>query len=178
MSTLKDVAEIAGVSVSTVSYVLSGKKTVRPETLKRIQDAIKQVDYCPNLLASGLKTNLSKTIGVVMWDMQNNYSIEVLRVMEDTICKYGYCMIVCDSDQSPEKERKNLRILLARNIDGLILMAVEITYYPATGMHRYRLSVLIVWLMKRFLPFSQTALQAGRWEQTIFFPKAAGKFCF
>ena len=49
MSTLKDVAEIAGVSVSTVSYVLSGKKTVRPETLKRIQDAIKQVDYCPNL---------------------------------------------------------------------------------------------------------------------------------
>ena len=57
MSTLKDVAEIAGVSVSTVSYVLSGKKTVRPETLKRIQDAIKQVDYCPNLLASGLKTN-------------------------------------------------------------------------------------------------------------------------
>ena len=48
MSTLKDVAEIAGVSVSTVSYVLSGKKTVRPETLKRIQDAIKQVDYCPN----------------------------------------------------------------------------------------------------------------------------------
>ena len=109
MSTLKDVAEIAGVSVSTVSYVLSGKKTVRPETLKRIQDAIKQVDYCPNLLASGLKTNLSKTIGVVMWDMQNNYSIEVLRVMEDTICKYGYCMIVCDSDQSPEKEKKNLR---------------------------------------------------------------------
>ena len=122
MSTLKDVAEIAGVSVSTVSYVLSGKKTVRPETLKRIQDAIKQVDYCPNLLASGLKTNLSKTIGVVMWDMQNNYSIEVLRVMEDTICKYGYCMIVCDSDQSPEKEKKNLRRLLARNIDGLILM--------------------------------------------------------
>ena len=122
MSTLKDVAEIAGVSVSTVSYVMSGKKTVRPETLKRIQDAIKQVDYCPNLLASGLKTNLSKTIGVVMWDMQNNYSIEVLRVMEDMICKYGYCMIVCDSDQSPEKERKNLRRLLARNIDGLILM--------------------------------------------------------
>lgn len=122
MSTLKDVAELAGVSVSTVSYVMSGKKTVRPETLKRIQDAIKQVDYCPNLLASGLKTNLSKTIGVVVWDMQNNYCIEVLHVMEDMICKYGYCMIVCDSDQSPEKEKQNLRRLLARNIDGLILM--------------------------------------------------------
>ena len=53
MSTLKDVAEIAGVSVSTVSYVMSGKKTVRQETLKRLEDAIQQVDYCQNLQASG-----------------------------------------------------------------------------------------------------------------------------
>lgn len=122
MTTLKDVAERAGVSVSIVSYVLNGKKKVRPETLKRIEDAIEELDYCPNLLASSLKTNLSKTVGVVVSDFENLFFIELLKSMEEELAKEGYCMTVCNADNSSEKEKKCLRRLLSRNIDGLILI--------------------------------------------------------
>ncbi|WP_195421439.1 LacI family DNA-binding transcriptional regulator [Faecalicatena contorta] len=123
MSTLKEVAEMAGVSVSTVSYVLSGKKKVRPETLKRIEDAIDALDYCPNLLASSLKTNQSKTIGVVVSDLKNLFFVDILKSMEDELAKAGYCMTVCNADNDGDKEKKCLRRLLSRNIDGLILIS-------------------------------------------------------
>lgn len=122
MATLKDVAERAGVSISTVSYVLNGKKTVRPDTLKRIEDAIEQLDYYPNLLASSLKTNRSKTVGVVVSDFQNLFFVDVLLSIESELGKYDYCMTICNSDNSPSKEKKCLQRLLSRNIDGLILI--------------------------------------------------------
>ena len=122
MTTLKDVAEMAGVSVSTVSYVLNGKKKVRPETLKRIEDAIDKLDYCPNLMASGLKTNLSKTVGIVVSDMENQFYIELIKALELELEKSGYCMILCNSDNDAHREKKSLRRLMSRNIDGLLLI--------------------------------------------------------
>lgn len=126
MATLKDVAEMAGVSASTVSYVLNGKKTVRPETLQRIEDAIEKLDYCPNLLASSLKTNQSKTIGVVVSDLKNLFFVDVLASIEEELGRQGYCMTVCNSDNSSSKEKKSLRRLLSRNIDGLILIGTGV----------------------------------------------------
>ena len=122
MTTLKDVAQMAGVSISTVSYVLNGKKKVRPETLKRIENAIDILDYCPNLTASALKTNLSRTVGVVVSDMESIFYVEILKYIEKELDKSGYCMIVCNSDNDAEREKKCLRRLLSRNIDGLLLI--------------------------------------------------------
>lgn len=122
MATLKDVAEMSGVSVSTVSYVLNGKKTVRPETLKRIEDAIEQLDYYPNLLASSLKTNQSKIIGVVVSDMSNLFIVDVLLSIEEELAQQGYCMIVCNSNNDSKREKKCIRRLLSRSIDGMILI--------------------------------------------------------
>lgn len=122
MTTLKDVAEMAGVSVSTVSYVLNGKKKVRPETLKRIEDAIDTLDYCPNLMASGLKTSLSRTVGIIVSDISSMFYTQLIGHMEAELDKCGYCMILCNSDNDPEREKKCLRRMLSRNIDGLILI--------------------------------------------------------
>lgn len=127
MTTLKDVAQMAGVSVSTVSYVLNGKKKVRPETLKRIENAIDALDYCPNLMASGLKTNLSRTVGIVVSDMENIFNVELLKSIEAELDKSGYCMTVCNSDNDAEREKKCLRRLLSRNIDGLLLIGTGIS---------------------------------------------------
>lgn len=123
MATLKQVAEMAGVSVSTVSYVLRGKKKVRPETQKRIEDAVDALDYYPNLLARSLKTNQSKTIGVVVSDLKNLFFVDILKSMEDELAKTDYCMTICNANNDEERERKSLRRLLSRNIDGLILIS-------------------------------------------------------
>ena len=122
MATLKDVARIAKVSPSTVSYVLSGKKSVRPETEKRVFDAVKALDYTPNLLASGLKTNSSMTVGVIVCDLKQMFFAEMVKHIACALDKEGYCMILCDSENDSEKEKKHLQQLLARNIDGLIIM--------------------------------------------------------
>lgn len=122
MSTLKDVAEMAGVSVSTVSYVLSGKKKVRPETLEKIQQAIRELKYQPNLLASSLKTRQSKTIGLVVSDLKSLFFVDILASMEEELACHGYCMIVCNADNDADREQNCLNQLLSRNIDGLILM--------------------------------------------------------
>lgn len=140
MATLKDVAELAGVSASTVSYVLNGKKTVRPDTLKRIEDAIEKLNYCPNLLASSLKTNRTKTIGVVVSDLKNIFFVDVLAGIEEELAERGYCMTVCNSDNSPAREEKCLRGLSSRNIDGLILIGTGDKLSPGS----YRTDIPIV----------------------------------
>lgn len=123
MTTLKDVAEMAGVSVSTISYVLNGKKKVRPETQKRIDEAIEKLEYYPNLNASSLKTKRFMTVGVIASDLKNLFIVDVLCSIESELNKQGYCMIVCNSENSAEKEKRCLQSLMARNIDGLILIA-------------------------------------------------------
>lgn len=126
MATLKDVAQLAGVSPSTISYVLNGKKTVRPETLKRIDDAIDQLGYYPNLAASSLKTNHSKTIGVVVSDLTNLFNVDVITSIEEELSKYEYCMIVCNSNNDAKQEKRCIRKLLSRNIDGILLIGTGI----------------------------------------------------
>ena len=124
MATLKDVAERAGVSASLVSYVLNGKRKVKPETLKRIEDAIEELDYYPNLQAASLKTKHSKLIGVVVSDMSSAFNADLLTGIEEALNLQGYCMIVCNSHNSPQKEKKNMRRILSQNIDGILLIGM------------------------------------------------------
>lgn len=129
MVTLKDVAAMAGVSPSTVSYVLNGKKTVRPETKKRIDDAVKKLDYCTNMVASSLKTNRSGTIGVVVSEMENVFFTKILCGIEEELGKFNYCMMICNAKNDAEKEKQQLRSLMGRNIDGLILIGTGESNY-------------------------------------------------
>ena len=142
MTTLKDVAERAGVSVGLVSYVLNGKKKVRPETYQRIQDAVEELDYYPNLVASGLKTNSSKMIGVVISDMRDWYIMEIVSDIEADLRELGYCMNICNSGNSVKKERKCIRNLLSHSIDGLILIGTGETDY--TFLNNQKIPVVVV----------------------------------
>lgn len=124
MATLKDVAERAGVSASLVSYVLNGKRKVKPETLKKIENAIEELDYYPNLQAASLKTKHSKLIGVVVSDMSSAFNADLLTGIEEALNFQGYCMIVCNSHNSPQKEKKSMRRILSQNIDGILLIGM------------------------------------------------------
>ena len=125
MGSLKDVAKLAGVSVSTVSYVINGKKTVRPETYKKIMDAIKEVDYHPNIAARSLKINKTKSIGIVVADFTNIFYIDVLTGIESELAKEGYSAIVSNSRNDPKIEEENLREIVNRNVDGIILLGTD-----------------------------------------------------
>jgi LacI family transcriptional regulator len=121
--TLRDVAEAAGVHVSTVSRVLSpeARHLVNEDTATRIDRLIDELGYSPNRLAQGLKTRRSMTAGVLVNDITNPVFTYVVRGIEDTLASSGYTALVANTDDDPERERVAFDALAARQVDGFIV---------------------------------------------------------
>lgn len=118
---IKDVAEMAGVSTATVSHVINQTRFVREETRQKVLDAIEVLNYQPSAIARGLATNSTQTIGLVVSDITNPFFTAVARGVEDEINQHGYHTIFCNTDEDPAREDEYLRLLSARQIDGLII---------------------------------------------------------
>lgn len=127
-ATLKDVAQLAGVSTATVSYALSGKKTISEETKQRIYDAIEQLDYVPDLNARSLSMRDSKLIGVVVPQtepgerlmFQNSFYSEVLGSIEYYARQQGYHILISATDAN----ESYLTLAKKRNLDGIIVIGM------------------------------------------------------
>ncbi len=122
MSTIKDVAKKAGVSISTVSYIINNKKKVRPQTKELVLKAIKELNYSPNLVARSLKTKKTHSLGVIVPDLSNMFFTEIIKGIEDIASKDGYVIILCSTYEDVKKEEKDLNTLLNKDIDGLIFI--------------------------------------------------------
>lgn len=122
MPTMKDVAKRAGVSLGTVSNALNGRASVSEENRKKVMDAVETLNYRPNFIARNLKTNTTKSLGLVIPDISNPYYPELARGVEDTARKFGYSVLLCNNDRSQSKEREYVRILLEKKMDGIILV--------------------------------------------------------
>lgn len=120
MTTLKDVAALAGLSVSTVSYVLNGKKKVKDETYQRIMQAVEQSGYVPNQQARSLKTRSTLSVGVVVPDISNQFFPEIVKGIDDTMSSQDYSIILCNTDNNMQREEKCVQTLLGKDIDGII----------------------------------------------------------
>ena len=137
-STLKDVAELAGVSAATVSYVLSGKRTISEETKARVLEAIEQLDYVPDLNARGLSMRDSKLIGVVVPQtepgerlmFQNSFYSEVLGSIEYYARQKGYHILISATDAN----ESYLTLAKQRNLDGIIVIGM----YPDEFYHEMK----------------------------------------
>ncbi|MEI6100839.1 MAG: extracellular solute-binding protein [Eubacteriales bacterium] len=123
MSTIKDVALLAGVSIGTVSNYLSGVKHVQPETAKKIKDAVKELDYRPNTYAKNLRTNKNCEIGVVLPNANEQYYTYLLAGIEAELKKAGYYLNLAFSGDVPENEIAIIDNLMKKNICGLIVMS-------------------------------------------------------
>lgn len=119
-ATIKDVAKKAGVSTATVSNVLTGRKAVSEELREQVNHVVKELNYRPNSIARSLKTNQSKTIGVIVPDILNPFFAEVLKSIGCEINKRDYQMVMYDSGEDAERERKLLSRLLDSEMDGII----------------------------------------------------------
>jgi len=119
---IRDVAQSAKVSTATVSRYLNGKyDTMSVATRQRIKETIKILGYKPNDVARTLRSLKSKTIGVIMSNILNPYSIALLQGIEEICSKSGYNIILCDTKESADKEREFIDMMLAKNIDGFII---------------------------------------------------------
>ena len=123
--TRKDVARYAGVSTAVVSYVVNGgPKTVAPATEAKVQDAIRVLGYRPNAAARALKLGSSETIGLVIPDNSNPFFSLLAHAVEDAAGELGYALFLTNSDGDLAKERRHIRNLAARQVDGVVLASV------------------------------------------------------
>lgn len=125
MVTLKEVAALAGVSVSTVSRALDGKSYVSDKTRKAVQQAAKKLEYRPNALAKSLKSGSTHTLALLIPDIQNPYLPMMVRGVEDEARNRGYTLILCNTDESIEAEREYLERLKNRWVDGFIISSMR-----------------------------------------------------
>ncbi len=120
MPGIKDVAQIAGVSTATVSRVLANSSRVKEETRKRVLDAVERLNYRPNLIARSLRAQKSSKIGLVVSDIRNPFFTAIGRAVEDAAYEQGYSVLMCNTDENPEKEELYLNLMHDENVAGVI----------------------------------------------------------
>ncbi len=120
--TISDVAKHANVSKSTVSQFLNKRYDYMSEkTRKKIEATIKELNYQPNIVARSLKQKSTFTVGVVVANILHTFSTHIIRAIEDFFHKHDFHIIVCNADDQPEKERKYIEMLRAKQVDGIII---------------------------------------------------------
>lgn len=120
MATIKDVAARAGVSLGTVSNVLSGLPSVSPDLRRRVERAIRDLGYRPNQIARSLKTKQTRTLGLVVSDITNPFFSEMARGAETAALQAGYLVTAFNTDDRPDLEQSVFEMLLPRGFDGLL----------------------------------------------------------
>ena len=125
-ATMKDIAKMTGLGLATISKYMNGGK-VRPNNKKLIEDAVKELRFVPNEFARSLKTSQSRTVGVVIPELGNQFITSIIITMEDILRKHDYAVIVCDCRTDPRREKEAVSFLMHKRVDGLINMATDTT---------------------------------------------------
>ncbi|MDO4869412.1 MAG: LacI family DNA-binding transcriptional regulator [Bacillota bacterium] len=119
---IKQIAKKAGVSVATVSRVLNHPENVAPATREKIQKIMEQEEYTPNWFAQGLNFNRTKTIGLLIPQTMNSSNMEIANGIEEVARQKGYITFICNMEKDAQIEKNYIDHLIARKVDGLILM--------------------------------------------------------
>ena len=121
LSTVSDVAKRAGVSTMTVSRVINNSGYISQETRERVEKAIAELGYVPNALARSFRSKQTCLLALVLPDITNPFWTTIARGVEDTASRNGFHVILCNTDESPEKEANYINVLLQRRVDGIII---------------------------------------------------------
>jgi len=119
--TIKDIAKEADVSITTVSRVLNNKPDVGDDTRAKILKIIEKMNYNPNSVARGLVMQKTHTIGLIIPDISNPFFPQIVRAVEDKAQELGYSVILFNTDNHLERERKAVELFKSKQIDGLIV---------------------------------------------------------
>lgn len=159
-ASIYDVAREARVSVFTVSAVVNQKAHVGKRLRDRVQAAIRKLNYRPNLLARSLAKQKTHTLGMIIPDITNPFFPMVVRGAEDAAQKYGYNVLLCNSDDTQEKEESALELLLSKRVDGILLTKVVCDITQGIRQMIQEMNVPIVLMMRTVPAISKDAVIA------------------
>jgi LacI family transcriptional regulator len=144
VSTLTDVARLAGVSTMTVSRVINNSGYVSPEARARVTKAIAELGYMPNVLARQLRSKRTKTLALIVTDIANPFFTTIARGVEDAARAKGYAVMFCSTDESEEEETEYVRMLIGRQVDGVLLVPAAGNSSSVQLLNKHGLPVVVL----------------------------------
>ena len=143
--TRNDVAALAGVAPSTVSYVINnGPRSVSVEAREQVLKAIAKLGYHPSDVARSLRTRRTQTIGLVIPDITNPYYGEMAQAVEDVSFQHGYTVILAHSSHLPERELRYSQVLRSKQVDGAIFLPVTPDLEPLHALQQAGIPVVVL----------------------------------
>ena len=166
---IKDIANKVGVSTALVSYVLNGlekEKRIGPEVVKKIHEAVKELNYQPNQIARSLRKGSTSTIGLIVADISNPFFGQLARVVENEAAQFGYAVVFGSSDENAANSAILIKTLVNRQVDGLILAPPE----GSAEQIKYLMNQGIPFvLVDRYLPdISTNRVGSGQLQRHLF----------
>ena len=125
---MREVADAAGVAMSSVSRVLSGHPDVSPVMRERVLAAVERIGYQPNMLAQSLRRQETLSVGFVVRDISNPLMSEIVKAAETRLREGGYSMLLTNSESDPALDEAHIRLFEQRRVDGLILSLTSETH--------------------------------------------------
>jgi LacI family transcriptional regulator len=124
-TTMKRIAAELGVSITTISKVLNHHADIGPATRQRVLAKVEELGYRPNAVARSLTTRRTHTLGVVIPDLMHSFFVEIVTGIEAAVNARGYGLLLCCSGENPKKERSEIEMLRARQVDGVVIASVS-----------------------------------------------------
>src|SRR6202048_494476 len=157
-ASIYDVARESRVSVFTVSAVVNNKSHVSKKLRERVETAIRKLNYRPNLVARSLARQKTHTIGMIVPDIANPFFPVVVRGAEDAAQRHGYNLLLCNSDDSLEKEERAIELLLSKRVDGILLTKAAEDFRPPVRQMIKEAKIPFVLVMRTYPKLSADAV--------------------
>ncbi len=141
---LKDIAQEAGVSTTTVSRAVNNKDAINTSTKERILKLAKQMGYTPNAMARGLKASRSATVGVVITDLSDPFFAPIVKGIQKVARQQGYHLILSDTDENYQMEEEVLETLIERRVDGLLITPVQTSSQDIVELKKKRVPFVLL----------------------------------
>jgi LacI family transcriptional regulator len=163
-ASIYDVARESKVSVFTVSAVINNKSHVGKKLRERVEEAIRQLNYRPNLIARSLAKQRTHTIGMIVPDIANPFFPMVVRGAEDAAQKHGYNLLLCNSDDTIDKEENAIELLLSKRVDGILLTKAAGDLSPALRQMIKEVNIPFVLVMRTYPKLTKDAILSDDYQ--------------
>ena len=143
-ATIHDVARAAGVSIGTVSKALNGTGSLAEATREKVKEAVRALNFRPNLLAKSLHTGLSGSVGLISNDSFGRFTMPIMEGLERVLAAEGIGVFMANATDDAEREREHLNQLLAKQIDGLVVTSRRADRRPSVDLQGVGVPVIYV----------------------------------